>query len=413
MKSWESNRPVNVILTEGQNTYVNKWSSPDEGTKFTVVRQSTGDHKKPNALEFNKRSHRCLRGTAVLKPGKDGWDSHNGGVTTTHFGSHIEFDPPFSSSFTAVYNDAVAQISEGLRGNIDLTIDGFQLGPLRKTLNDLTHGFRTLHQSYKRIERQTRRGTSDDGINQAIKEFGSFYLQWWYGIRPTIMTAQELAEKLHTALETATCTKSFKVRAKRNIVTSVAGKAGIFPTDSVSFSYRARIETTYRCEIGVTCKTSLSKIQQISQFVSLNPAAWAYELTPWSFVLDWFWNFGGYMRSLETAITYADLFVSGYCTYTGKRLVSIGKVSTSDTRYTWKQGEGGTADVRYFKRTVLSRLPAPRVPTFDPRLGSKRMLALAALLSQGLGRKLPLANFTKHFSGPAPFKQKWNQIFNP
>lgn len=401
MRSYTIRKKVFCDLATKTGTLYPNYSYGDDIVTLGVVANETaGDHKSPNSFEFYKRSSECLRGTLInVSRSDNSYRSQTGFATTTHFGSAPEFTPALASGFTNCYNDAVSQIfqgngdfgsGDGLRGTIDLTIDGFQLGQLRNTLTQVRHGFQTLAKSYQKIVKHARRGgTIDDAVAMTMNQFGAYYLQWWYGIRPTLMTAQELAQELQKGLEDSTVLKTYRSRAKRKVVSSVTGTAGWQITNGVTGAYKARIETTFRTEIKIRCKPRLNDLQQLARFVSLNPAAWAYELTPWSFVLDWFWNFGGYIRDLETCLVYANLFEDGYFTNTALRVGKLEKMTSVPSGFQWTQTGGGVALAKYLKRTRLSALPTPKVPSVDPRLGANRLLAAAALLSQSLGRKIP------------------------
>lgn len=122
-------------------------------------------------------------------------------------------------------------------------------------------------------------------------------------------------------------------------------------------------------------------------FTSLNPVSIAWELLPYSFVVDWFFNVGNYVRNLETALLYGGDFVDGYMTK-----VSYAQMKMVPKRYSYPKGSGTglvscTFDAKSeaylvnFNRSILTSSPTPEVPSFRADLGSARLLNAAALLA--------------------------------
>jgi hypothetical protein len=119
----------------------------------------------------------------------------------------------------------------------------------------------------------------------------------------------------------------------------------------------------------------------------LNPASIAWELLPYSFVADWFVDIGSFLRSVETAVIYANRFRSGYYSVLLVKNIT-GLISRSEN-----SGSGslainavGFANEIQFRRVVYSGFPLPTVPRFKANLGSRRLLSAAALLTQKLHR---------------------------
>jgi hypothetical protein len=125
-----------------------------------------------------------------------------------------------------------------------------------------------------------------------------------------------------------------------------------------------------------------------ARWSTLNPIGLAWELIPYSFVVDWFYDVGSYLRDLETALLYRSQFVSGYCSelyqYFGTEKVMPGQVWPIGGNQWWKQSGITTAWYRrsIFSRTLLTSWPLPNAPSFEAHLGGERLLVAAALLRQ-------------------------------
>lgn len=91
-------------------------------------------------------------------------------------------------------------------------------------------------------------------------------------------------------------------------------------TPTLYGGYEGAIKST--CEYSAKCKmwARLSSENQafrvLNQLGLLNPASLAYELMPWSFVVDWFIPIGPYIQSLSSTIGLT--YISGTTTYREK-----------------------------------------------------------------------------------------------
>lgn len=125
----------------------------------------------------------------------------------------------------------------------------------------------------------------------------------------------------------------------------------------------------------------------LARWTSLNPLAVAYELMPYSFVLDWFVDIGGYMRNLETSLRYGSNFISGYegsFTKASARSVCNSFIQNGNSIETCSGN--GSVQEKVYSRSLLSSYPAPTFPSFQVDLGSSRLLSAAALLRQLIRR---------------------------
>jgi hypothetical protein len=116
---------------------------------------------------------------------------------------------------------------------------------------------------------------------------------------------------------------------------------------------------------------------------SLNPASITWELTPFSFVFDWFLDVGGYLKNLESSLVTSSGWASGFMTYGHKKVCNSeikgsGK-SLSSGRYISGARKGSRIDTNG-TRGVLVSPPAPRLPTFNSSFGASRLVTAAALL---------------------------------
>ena len=115
-----------------------------------------------------------------------------------------------------------------------------------------------------------------------------------------------------------------------------------------------------------------------------NPALIAYELMPYSFVVDWFYNIGDYLQS-QTAL--AGLSVD-YFSITKTRYIQDEITLTQDPG-SYPGSEPSTPGQHtYFskhKRRDLS-IPSPPLPTLGVDMDWKRLIDALAMLKQQSGK---------------------------
>jgi len=144
--------------------------------------------------------------------------------------------------------------------------------------------------------------------------------------------------------------------------------------------------TKFKCEVKCWVGVQNSDLYNLSRVTSLNPLSIAWELTPFSFVVDWFFDIGSYLSNLEASLGSGLTFKRGYYT----EVVYQTAAGTNSGRWTdWYNGseyETGSdnsieSHVKVVKRRiVLTGLPRADFPSFKTSLGGQRIMSAAALL---------------------------------
>lgn len=157
--------------------------------------------------------------------------------------------------------------------------------------------------------------------------------------------------------------------------------------DSLSTNRWFRLQATgvvsARCKMSYTFRINPGA-DTLARLTSLDPARLAWELVPYSFVVDWFTGFGSCLEQMEQKAKYQSLVLGGYQTITTKADIKYGYHGNySNTRHSVD-----TNVVRKtLSRTVGLGLPGPNMPRLQCDLGSGRLANAAALLGQRLGRR--------------------------
>jgi hypothetical protein len=257
------------------------------------------------------------------------------------------------------YNALLERLAEKVRGSIDLSIDIAQAGQTRRMLNATDQFTSFAKQTASRY--------------RILKIPANLWLQYQYGWRPLLNTVYDAAMR---STEVATALMVIKVSHK-----VPKANCGISYDTNRSVRVNAKSRDAKISHRG-SFRFSTLDPTSMANFTSLNPASIAWELVPYSFVVDWFLDIGGYLRNLETAMLYGSNFKDGYITRViageiteSSSFVDVGpdyeKLSTSVYNGSFSQ----------VLRSPLSSYPYPRLPSFKADLGSSRLLSAASLLA--------------------------------
>lgn len=280
----------------------------------------------------------------------------------TRHGSPGTFTP--NVDFASLHNQALSRVFDQIRGQVDLAVT-------------LAEGKQTI--------RMVRQASNLVKFVRSFspKNWANKWLEYQYGWRPLVQdiynTGKQLMDK--TVKENITVVG----RAKQsefgvNIYTN-SPFAGSTETVLWNLQSRAKIEAEF--------SLSNSAIQRLSGYTSLNPASIAWELLPYSFVVDWVYDIGGYIRNLESEMLFATNLKKAYVVY-GYRLLFDGKMNGGGPSFpgssTYNSAAASAYAVYSFKdRHSINLLP--RFPSLKLDLGWQRLTSAASLLSQHLGKR--------------------------
>lgn len=353
-----------ITQTDGSQTISN---GPLRGYGVTAAPIIHGDKTTPNPWSYTVTDVHYPRGTNVQRTTYTTGPLRGRTYVYTEVGC-ISFSDahPFSSGVSYpsyLYNATLSKLNDKVRGTMDLSVAIAEAGQTAQMLK-VTNTIRDFVTKYR-------------GWRGLMKGISDARLQFSYGWAP-------LANDLYAAADES-------LRVVINEIEAVKVRSSeVIPDGSGTFTFQnyGSLEAplgrngNYTCEIGIKFRTSG---HNIDRWASLNPASIAWELTPYSFVVDWIIDVGSYLRDVETSLLYSNSFVNGYITegthYDCKAEISGYRRSTP-FGYVYDYFVNATASFRYrnIARSRLSGYPAPRPPSFNAELGSGRLLNLAALI---------------------------------
>jgi len=338
-----------------------------------------GNHHSPNSFNFTKTLRSALIGSYEER-------ESSGSLRQSYVGVL-----PFSTDYTGlgvvpdfanVYNDALGQMNDQVRAPIDWTTNAAQASQsasmVQSALKTLAHVRRSVSKldlwacylAYQRMRRDPHRS-----FQRAVREAGNRWLEFQYGWKPLAQDCYNTAVEMGRDFPSLMVCEARAVKVQRSVQSTNLN--GIPRTNIQDLSRRVQMKARFR--------PNTSTAGLLSNFTTLNPATVAWELTPYSFVVDWFVDVGGYMRNLETSLLAQSGFIDGFITESERTEVHSDFSGTFRNSSSGVRATGSGKGSNYFsslKRTRLTQWPLPRVPTFKADLGSTRLLNAAALIAK-------------------------------
>lgn len=349
------------------------WEWVNPGAKVS------GNRRDPNPWSYSVRRQSWPLGTS-RRTYWETWSEGNPAVSKEGYGrqeqcissplSCYDAEDSVSEILGRADEEAYQKLIESARGSIDLSVDLFQA---RQTAAMLNATERFTNAFVKRAPGKI----SAKGI---ARQLGGKWLEWVYGWGPLLSTIHDLVEESLRYHINSTV----KVKGRRSLQ-QISTPLVTSTTPNGPVGHRVNVRAFAKVQYVVELRVMDN---DLSRLTSLNPASIAWELVPYSFVVDWFLDIGGYLRGLETAFLYQDRFVRGYKTsvYGSSCTTSVSRSSVLPNSNGEMISDVFSADSYSvdFNRSVLAGFPFPNAPKLRLDLSSKRLLNAAALLSQHL-----------------------------
>lgn len=346
---------------------------PRQRIDFTQTSVVNGDKIHYNPYSFTKSEGRnaYIFGQVTSKRKSDGLINS----ITTYSGSAgdsvvnnrqflLPTDTSWGNSQSEADAKALAKLIDKLHNSdLNIAVTGLESPEVLKLKRQLAKAV-----SFKEVKRAFR---ANPLLGPATL-VADAWLLWQYALKPTVMDAWAMATfGAHLA------STPLQVRA-----TGTAHLNSKPVTDSSNaYNYKVGVvKTKYCIDYLVDNPTQYN----ITRLGLSNPALIAWELLPFSFVADWFYNVGNYLQGIESAYSKGLKFISGFKTQTGKAYTVRQYLP-----YTWSDVNNvysdniqaqTTKDESFCNRVVLASFPSSRPPSVDLDLSSTQLLSGAALL---------------------------------
>lgn len=195
-----------------------------------------------------------------------------------------------------------------------------------------------------------------------VDDVANRWLQYQYGIRPLMSDLHGSCEALRKKLNDGSYNY---VTVSRDIESLELQK---WPNKDTPVG-KALCQIRHRCRLKARYKISSATVKQLTEVGITNPALLAWELVPYSFVVDWLFPVGNWLASLDALNGTSNFSYYYSCKTTGNLSGSI------------YQGTF-TRKLDYYSRTSpLTNLPLPTFG-YKPSLTLEKILSGLALLNQ-------------------------------
>lgn len=275
-----------------------------------VTCSTRGKRKKPSTLtpRFGTPSnYRTLQTTfqEAVMAGDTSWNSfaiqrhmHDNDPTGTSFGFILDLRSKLLPTDSQLSRDLQNKLLEEIISQkSQLAVDLAELGKTKDMLanagRDLLTFFKGLRSGRPLLvfceELRKQKGVKGSLANR--------WLEYTYGWAPTVAGIYDSAEIFQ---------KKFSAG---DIIT---GKVGLRPKvvkqKVNSSSWTASVHATAKAKAYYQYTVRDPKLLALSQLGFTNPLSIAWELMPWSFVLDWFVDVGGYINRMDWALGLSDIY---------------------------------------------------------------------------------------------------------
>jgi hypothetical protein len=276
-----------------------------------------------------------------------------------------------SLSPSPLYNEALSKVYDRIRGEVDWAVNAAEA---RQTLHMVKEYRDHLIPLAEKLEKQAGR------LVRFVKRYhpkqwGRRWLEYQYGIKPLV------GDIYSTVKQMIDFSSNAVIRVRERSSRTQTGLKVV--NGSYGESQRMTWTLSERCQVEACFTIPPSRLISLANYTSLNPVSLAWETFALSFVVDWVFNVGGYLRNLESALLFAQGQSGGFVTHT-TRLTCVASVTSNGTESGFTLVQAGNASsTRSTKdRSVLGAgLLPPAFPSFDAKLGSSRLFSAASLLS--------------------------------
>lgn len=317
-----------------------------------VLSSNSGNRRDPNPYSMYKQTSLSPIGTYFEA-------RHFGDYTDTTSVVGPGVNKPSTSPDSTItidesllYQDCISAMYDKLRGSIDLSVSLAESGQTVRMLRDAA-----------------KLSVAISSISPKV--WAKRWLSYKYGWYPLVSDLYNVADRIMKRDYSRYTVVS--VRRQRNF------SSGISPDEFTSGRYTLSKRCLLSCQYDLE---NPSVTQELAGWTSLNPASLAWELMPYSFVIDWFVDVGSYIRTLESSFVYRNAFRSGFYTHTSRETaVSTYRRSTSSPSLSTSSYGAASETVSTISRNILVASPVPSLPRFEADLGASRLTTMASLLA--------------------------------
>lgn len=249
---------------------------------------------------------------------------------------------------------------------------GADIGESKKTLNMVADRTKTLAEFTRDFRRRNYAKILKDFSQFRSREASKLWLEFIYGWKPLASSIYELSQVLGEQLE-----KDQLIYSRGSSSFSDTNKYTIGSGD-----FNVEYSGGFRCQI--IARVEVPSIVRLNALGVLNPASVAWELVPFSFVLDWFIPIGNVLAGLSS--TAGLSFHSGYVTTVNRAISTLKPQDRSWTsrfeRFAIQQRGNTVRESFDMRRNVMGSFPLPQLYANTNPFSTTRVINATAIVRQ-------------------------------
>lgn len=190
--------------------------------------------------------------------------------------------------------------------------------------------------------------------NSAVRGIPQALLENQYGWRPLLSDVKGSLDKVKDDALNA----GFMVTVRGEDTERFNGSQVLYPG---TVAQMRESKTSYAgCKVRLDYMPENPLLIQLNSLGLTNPAVVAWDLVPYSFIVDWCLPIGDWLNSLDAALGYQ--FLGGTYTYKEYAEYKYSKFADGAPQLEWARG-GGWSRAKEISRGVYSSSPLPRPPS--------------------------------------------------
>lgn len=313
--------------------------------------------------------------------------------TQVHIPSNCPYQISSVSHDTAVMNKAINAAMDEVQ---DRKVNYAQFIAERKQVvnmvNDVVARVTKAITAIRR--RDFRKASRALGLTRNPKNLSSSVASNWlayqYGWQPLLSDVKGAAE--HLARNSFGRPMTIRVNKRRSFTSPVYDQTTVSGgLDGNSYGGNIRVYFDGKktdARIGLTFEVTNDLVRQSSELGIHDPITLAWELLPYSFVVDWFLPVGNFLQRLNYDSGLS--FRSGYTVYYTSQKGNVSNVETVTSvgggQRVFFRSDGFSFENRHLLRQVLLQPPRPVLPSFKDPFSPVHTLNALALMRVAFGR---------------------------
>lgn len=295
---------------------------------------------------------------------------------SNYISSGLSPSTQFASDITALESKALSSLYERVK-NQSVNF-GQIIAERRMTLSTVKDVVTRVAQTLMALKRGQLQKAAKILFPQDSKQLANDHLMIQYGIMPLISDLKGIAEYVSKP------SKSFRFTekvTKRKVISDMP----VDHTTKVGITCQTRVNRDVEIIVKYQCTMEIEfpGVRPLAELGLINLASLGWELTPYSFVIDWLIPIGNYLNSLDAFAGLKVISTHKSCLIREKNEVVRTIGGKDNSNYTWDSASASVTCRRVsFLRTVLPNLPDPPLPSVKDPVSFMHAANAIALIRQ-------------------------------